>query len=301
MGHRKLRRPRAEHHQQRDKEYPGGKERFQRDFVLLRRRRRQRHPDDTEKIDQGHGGPQQRIHPPHAVPRDTDADRGRQDDQHLSPGIKGVEQAHRGGFGLPRQGIDDGADEHLDQPSPYRVDDDGQGQPGIWIGQQTGQGPQHHQTGDGTDMGEDEGGAIADFIDEFDREQVHHQLGAERQQDQAPDLFKRHVERGLENHEKQGGKVGDNRLHDIPPITGVQGVRICKRFQSHKRSPCCLLLCHSTRFEAGCQEGLYGCALPSGCLFPSYAGIPDPVSAALGMKTAVPSNSVDLFRKTPLC
>ena len=67
-------------------------------------------------------------------------------------------------FGIARQGIHDGADQHLDEAAAHRVDGDGDGQPQIWIGQYHGQNAQCDKSDNGECMGRHGCRAVTDAI-----------------------------------------------------------------------------------------------------------------------------------------
>ena len=73
-------------------------------------------------------------------------------------------------------------------------------------------------------MGRHHAGAVADFIHEFGRQNVHHQLDAEIEGHQQRDPVQRDGVGCLKGEEEQGSEIVDDRLNDIPHEAGAQRV-----------------------------------------------------------------------------
>ena len=159
-------------------------------------------------------------------------ERRQRDDGDLPPAIKRMQQAHDRLFFLIRARLDDGADEHLDQPAARRVDGGSDKQPDRGRRQHIRQNGKQNKPRAAEDVRRDRAGAVADPVHEFCREQVDGELDPEIDGDHGADQRKGYAVCMVECDEEQRRKVVDDRLRGRTGKTRRHRVA-CFQFQ-HK-------------------------------------------------------------------
>ena len=153
----------------------------------------------------------------------------------MPPTIEGVKQAHGFFFIVCGAGLDDRTDKHFQQSAAHSIDDDGNQNAQKGIRQQVRQYRKGKQTGSRTDMRQNDGCPIADFIDESGRYQVHQQLNDEIDRDEGCNLCKRYPIAGLKGNKQKRNKIVHNCLHNVSDEAGVHGLLIIRFHLSSPR------------------------------------------------------------------
>ena len=137
-----------------------------------------------------------------------------------------MEQAHGGGFVIRWAGLQNGADQHLQQPATQRVHHHCQQNTHKRIGSTIRQNRQQDQTGSGKAVGQQNRRPVANPVNEPGRQQIYTQLDEKIHSDQQGNLLQRHPVVGLEGDKQQGHKVVYNGLHNIADKAGIHGLLI---------------------------------------------------------------------------
>ena len=150
---------------------------------------------------------------------------GQCDHHYLPPAVKRVEQTHGRSLGVPGQGIDNRADQYLDQSAADRVQKHRDQHPGIGR-HNTGQNAKQQQARRGKAVGDHHRRTVADPVDKLDGYCVHRQLHHKIEQHQTADHGEGKAIAVLKNNKQQGGEVHDCRLGHVAETTGAQGTFI---------------------------------------------------------------------------
>jgi len=182
--------------------------------VLFRHYAGERRAEEHEKVHQGNDGPQQDDHLPVAGAENIQEQRGNDDRRHLAPGIKGVHQRHRRPFLIVRDGIDNGAEHHLQQPARGRKDDGRKDQPHQHVTeQQRRQAEQHYSQDCHPICGEHES-AEPVAVHQPAGDDIDGYLGGEVDPHQQSQVDVGQVVERHQGNEEDGGEVRADRLDE---------------------------------------------------------------------------------------
>ena len=115
----------------------------------------------------------------------------------MSPAIKGVQQAHGGGLALGGAGFDDGADEYLGDTTTDGVNDDGDEDADVRVGQEEGENTQACKSDGCKDMSGDDAGTVADLVYDLGTDEIHRELYTEIERNEQSQLGKWNIPRRL--------------------------------------------------------------------------------------------------------
>ncbi len=142
-----------------------------------------------------------------------------------------MEQAHGLFLMFRRAGLQNGADEHFNQPAAYGIEGHRNEDPCKGIGQHFRQNGQQHQSCGRHAVGNEDGGAVPNPIHKLGGQKINQQLNGEVDGNQHGDLRQGNLIGGLECDQQQGHKVIHNGLHNVADKAGVHGFLIV-RFQA---------------------------------------------------------------------
>ena len=157
---------------------------------------------------------------------------GTKNHTHHTPAVEGVQQAHHAVLVIKGTGLDNGADEHLDQSCAHGVKHHSDQDTGEGVGQHFRQHSQQRQTHGGQHLRADHAGTVADPVYELGGGKVDQQLRQEERHGDQGDLLQRDAVSVLEGQEQKRRKVGGDGLGDEPQVAGQQGFTVF-RLGSH--------------------------------------------------------------------